>query len=153
MTRRAIVSGTFLTTSIEDQIYSGAAETGTKTSVLGNGSNGGASVLISLTPPVLAISATQSSYLNAIDLKFQSLLTQDTHAQLFADAQLVLYGTARRMVTLSQWLSESQIALMRPGAVVNLVWCRWGMDAGRLMRIAGVKVDRGTGKTELNLWG
>lgn len=90
---------------------------------------------------------------SAIELKMTSLIANQAAAQAYASSQLALYGVDRHMTTLSQWLSPDQIDVIRPGAVVIVQEPRWGYDAGRLMRVAGIKIDRGTGKTELNCWG
>lgn len=90
---------------------------------------------------------------NAIELKMTSLISSQAAAQAYANAQLVLYGVDRHMTTLSQWLSPAQIDAIRPCSVVTVQQARWGYNAGRLMRVAGIKIDRGTGKTELTCWG
>jgi hypothetical protein len=97
--------------------------------------------------------SVKTAHLNAIELKLTSLIADTAAAQAFANAQLALYKVARHSMALTQWLSPAQIALVRPAAVVTVKGSRWGYDAGRLMRIAGVKVDRWTGKTELGVWG
>lgn len=90
---------------------------------------------------------------NAIKLELTSLIADQTDAQAFCDAQQALYGTARHMTPITQWLSPAQIDVIRPGAVVTVTEARWDYGGGRLMRIAGVLIDRGTGKAELNCWG
>lgn len=93
------------------------------------------------------------AYLNAIELKLTSLITDQAAAQAYANQQLALYKVARHMTTLAQWLSPTQIDTIRAGAVVMVYGSRWGYDSGRLMRVAGVQVDRMTKKTELTCWG
>lgn len=90
---------------------------------------------------------------NAIELKMTSMLADASSAQTFADAQLALYKIARHMTTLTQMLSPAQIAAVRVNAVVTVTESRWGYDAGRLMRVAGVQVDAATGQTQLSVWG
>lgn len=97
--------------------------------------------------------AVQVAHRNAVELKLTSLLADAAAAQAFTDAELALYKTARHMTTLSLWLSPAQIDALRVNGVVTVVESRWGYDAGRLMRIAGIQIDRGTGKTELRVWG
>ncbi len=135
---------------VTEQPFPTAGATGTKTFHIVNGVNGGATMLIAIAPVARPI---QTQYLNAIEIKNTSMLTLRAPAQTFMDAQLAMFGVARRMITVSAWLSNAQIALLRPGAVLTLTEARWGMSAGRLMRVAGIKIDRGTGKTELSLWG
>lgn len=95
----------------------------------------------------------KDAHLNAIELKLTSLIADQTAAQTFADAQLLLYKTARHMMPLTQWLSSQQLDTIRVGAVVTVKQARWGYDAGRLMRVAGILADLETGKTQLNCWG
>lgn len=97
--------------------------------------------------------AVKTPYANAIELKLRSLLADGSAAQTFVDAQLALYKVARHGVALSQFLSDELIDLVRPSAVVTVKSQRWGYSAGKLMRVAGVKIDRQTGKTELEVWG
>ena len=89
----------------------------------------------------------------AIELKLTSFIADQAAAQTYCNAQLAMYSVARHMTPLTQFLSPEQIAVCRPGAVVLVKQPRWNYDAGRLMRIAGICIDRGTGKTELNCWG
>lgn len=97
--------------------------------------------------------SVKTAHLNATELKLTSMLADASAAQTFADAQLALYKVARHMTTLTQMLSPAQIAAVRVNAVVSVVESRWGYDAGRLMRVAGVQVDAATGKTQLSAWG
>jgi hypothetical protein len=97
--------------------------------------------------------AVQGVYKNAVKLELTSLISAAGLAQAFADAQLAAYKVARNLTTLSMWLSPAQIDVVRAGAVVTVKQPRWGYDAGRLVRVAGVMVDRQTRKTELTLWG
>ncbi|WP_136414836.1 hypothetical protein [Herbaspirillum sp. ST 5-3] len=97
--------------------------------------------------------SVQTAHKNAVELALTSLIADQAAAQSFANAQLALYGVDRHMTQLSQWLSPAQIDVIRPGVVVTVKETRWAYDAGRMMRVAGVKIDRGTGKTELNCWG
>lgn len=103
------------------------------------------------------VSATDASvrtaHINAVELKLVSLIANQAAAQTFGDAELALYKVARHMTTLNQWLSPAQIDLVRVGAVVLAKQPFWGYDSGRLMRIAGVQVDRSTNKTQMTLWG
>jgi hypothetical protein len=99
------------------------------------------------------VMAVKTPHPNAIELRLTSLIADQAAAQTFCDAQQALYGVARHMVPLTQWLSPAQIDLIRPGVCVTVKEARWGYDAGRLMRVAGVMIDRGTGKAELNCWG
>jgi hypothetical protein len=95
----------------------------------------------------------QAAYKNAVVLELTSLIADAAAAQAFVDAQLLMYKQARHMVTLSMWLSPAQIDTVRAGTVVTVQQERWRYDAGRLMRVAGVMIDRQTRKTELSCWG
>ncbi len=97
--------------------------------------------------------AVKPAHPNAIELKLTSLLADQAAAQAFTDAQLALYKVSRHMTTLKQMLSPAQIGTIRANAVLTVIESRWGYDAGRLMRVAGVQIDRKTGETELSLWG
>lgn len=101
-----------------------------------------------------AVDATvKTAHRNAVELKLTSLIADQAAAQSFADGQLALYKVARHMAPVTQWLSPAQIDAIRVGAVVRVKLPRWKYDNGRLMRVAGIMVDRGTGKTELTCWG
>jgi len=95
----------------------------------------------------------KDAHLNAIELKLTSLIAEEAAAQAFATAQLALYKVARHSAAVTQWLTPALIDLVRPATVVVVREDRWGYDDGRLMRVAGVKNDRYTGKTELLVWG
>jgi hypothetical protein len=95
----------------------------------------------------------QAAYLNAITLELTSLIADPTAAQAFCSAQFAMYCAARYMPTISLWLSADQIDLVRAGSVVRVTQPRWNLGAGRLMRVAGVMIDRQTRKTEITCWG
>lgn len=97
--------------------------------------------------------SVKTAYLGAVDLKLTSLIASQAAAQAFADTQLALYGVARQLVPMVYDLSPAQINLIRPCSVVQVKQPRWNYNGGRLMRVAGIKVDRGTGQTELTCWG
>ncbi len=118
-----------------------------------DGSVGGVSILLAIEHLTPVPSTVSLAHKNAIEIKIASMLTNRSDAQTYSDAQLTLYGTPHRMITVSAWLSDAQIALLRVGSIITLTEAHWGMSAGRSMRVAGVKIDRGTGKTELNIWG
>ncbi len=90
---------------------------------------------------------------NAVEIKLRSMLVDQTQAQNFADMQLALFKVQRDMTKLSQWLSPALIDAIRVGSVVSVKDNHWDYGSGKLMRVAGVQVDRYTGKTELMLWG
>jgi hypothetical protein len=92
-------------------------------------------------------------YRSAVKLELISLISASAPAQAFADALLATYKVARQMTSFSGWLSDSQINAVRPGTVVLLRQERWNLAPGRLMRVAGVQIDRRTKKTELTCWG
>lgn len=94
-----------------------------------------------------------AQYRNAVKLEIVSLISAAAPAQAFADAQLATYKMARQMTSFSGWLSDAQIGAVRPGTVVSLQQERWNFSSGRLMRVAGVQIDRRTKKTELTCWG
>ena len=97
--------------------------------------------------------SVKTAHLNAIELKMTSLIADQAAAQTFANAQLALYKVVRHMTPLTQWLSPTQLSTVRVGSVVTVTEERWGYDSGRLMRVAGIRPDLETGKTELNCWG
>lgn len=97
--------------------------------------------------------AVKTPHPNAVEIKMTSMLASESDAQTFANSQLALYKVNRDMLKLTQFLSPAQIDAVRVGAVVSVVDDRWDYASGKLMRAAGVMVDRMTGKTELNLWG
>jgi hypothetical protein len=92
-------------------------------------------------------------YRNAVKLELTSLISAAGPAQAFADTLGNTYKVARQLVSFSGWLSDAQINVVRPGTVVLLRQERWDYEAGRLMRVAGVQIDRRTKKTELTCWG
>ncbi|MFS2004605.1 hypothetical protein ACEN9F_13365 [Duganella sp. CT11-25] len=92
-------------------------------------------------------------YRNAVKLELTSLISAAGAAQAFADTLRDTYKVARQMTSFSGWLSDSQINVVRPGTVVLLRQERWNYGPGRLMRVAGVQIDRRTKKTELTCWG
>lgn len=98
-------------------------------------------------------SAVLARYRNAVKLEVTSLISAAAPAQAFADRLLAMHKVARQMTSFSGWLSDAQINVIRPGAVVLLRQDRWNYGAGRLMRVAGVQIDRRTRKTELTCWG
>jgi hypothetical protein len=104
-------------------------------------------VAIAINTDVLA------SYRNAVKLEITSLISAAGPAQAFADGLLETYKVARQMTNFSGWLSDAQINAVRPGTVVLLRQERWNYGAGRLMRVAGVQIDRRIKKTELTCWG
>lgn len=97
--------------------------------------------------------AVQTAYRNAVKLELTSLIANQASAQAFANAQLAAYKVARITSPLSCWLTDAQIEVTRPGAVVLVTQVRWGFQGGKLMRIAGVQIDRQTKKTQLTCWG
>lgn len=97
--------------------------------------------------------SVQTAHRNAIELRFRSMIADQASAQTFADAQLALYKVAHHMTPLLIWLTPSQLDTIRAGSVVTVTESRWGYSAGRLMRVAGIRPDLQTGKTELTCWG
>jgi hypothetical protein len=92
-------------------------------------------------------------YRNAVKLELTSLISSAVQAQAFADTLRDTYKVARQMTSFSGWLSDAQINAVRAGTVVLLRQERWNYEHGRLMRVAGVQIDRRTKKTELTCWG
>lgn len=97
--------------------------------------------------------SVKAVHTNAIELQLQSLLSKQSDAQTFSDALLAMYKVDRHMMTLTAWLSPTQLNTVRTGTVVTIKEARWGYDTGRLMRVAGIQPDLETGKTILNCWG
>lgn len=95
----------------------------------------------------------QTAHKNAVVLELTSLISGAAAAQSFCDAQRVAYSVARPLAPISVWLTDQQIDVVRAGAVVLIKQDRWNYAQGRLVRVAGVMVDRQTRKTELNCWG
>lgn len=97
--------------------------------------------------------SVKTTHPNAIELQLQSLFSKQADAQAFTDSQLALYKVDRHMLSLTAWLSPSQLDAIRVGTVITVKESRWNYDAGRLMRVAGIQPDLETGKTIMNCWG
>jgi hypothetical protein len=94
-----------------------------------------------------------ANYRNAVKLEVTSLISAAAPAQQFADSQLAMFKDPRQMAAISLWLSDDQINVVRPGTLVQVILPRWKFGGGRLMRVAGVQVDRRTKKTQITCWG
>lgn len=93
------------------------------------------------------------SHQNAVELKFVSMFKNAADALAFSAYQLKMFKKMRPLSIVNLKLTETQINTVRAGSVIKLTEQRFGFSSGKLMRVAGVKIDRETGKTELSLWG
>lgn len=98
-------------------------------------------------------SAVKTKYPTSPVLTLTSLIADATAAQAFCDAELALWKVARHMTTITQWLNDTQLNTIRVGTVVTVKDERWNYESGRLMRVAGLMPDHGTGKTDISVWG
>lgn len=87
-------------------------------------------------------------------------ITRDTALDEVTDAAteaarlLVMYGAPRRdTYAVSARLSARSTLSIDLGQVVNLVYPRYGLDAGKLMVVIGVHFDFGTDTINITLWG
>ena len=86
-----------------------------------------------------------------------TLLTTAANAATEATRLRTLYSTRRdvflaRAVNLAA-LTAAQVAALDLNALVTLSWPRFGLDAGKLVRVLALDVDYATRTANITLWG
>lgn len=103
--------------------------------------------------------AVKSIWPNAADLKqsedvgLPCSLTSTTALAAEAARQLALYKVRRDRLQIEERLTPDLMALIGMGAVVNAVLPRWDYQAGRSMRVLGIKPDALANALNMTLWG
>ncbi|WP_374357439.1 hypothetical protein [Chitinimonas sp.] len=87
------------------------------------------------------------------DSPIQTALAQQADAQAEANRRLALYKVGRRMFTVKVRLEPAQLPLIDLGVCINLVYPRYGLQAGKLLRVVGIEANAEIGQITMRLWG
>jgi len=98
-------------------------------------------------------SAVQTAHLLSPELTFDALMTSASAAQTECDRRLTLYKTRRDRIELRAAITPAMAAALDLGAVVQITHPRFGMAAGRLLRVLGMQHDLQKNRVDLTLWG
>lgn len=90
----------------------------------------------------------------APEISRDTLLVSSAAADAEAARLLALYKVRRETYTLRVNLVDSSlVAALDLGAVVRLVWSRFGLSGGKLFLITGIESDLAKRRVELTVWG
>jgi len=98
-------------------------------------------------------SAVQTTYLLAPEITVETRLSCLTAVQTEADRLLALYKVKRDRFEVRIHGPAATLGLIDLGAVVNVTYARFGLNAGKLFRIIGYQLDPIAGTASLTLWG
>lgn len=87
------------------------------------------------------------------ELLRDSAIVSGVAADAEAARLLALYSQRRDTFLVAARLSAGEADLLDLGDVVRLTWPRFGMDAGRLFVVTGMRLDFGGDAVELTVWG
>ncbi|WP_182422028.1 hypothetical protein [Aureimonas sp. ME7] len=93
---------------------------------------------------------TAERHPRAIEMIFDSCLVQEADARAEAERLLVIYRAPRRRFQIVQ--ASPTVAHVEPGDCATLQMNRYGLDAGRLVRVLGIAPTYGTNLTTLDVW-
>lgn len=102
---------------------------------------------------VVTDAAVKVQHLLAADLEVASVIDAKADADTEAARQLALYKVRRDAFDVVTQLPDSALALLEPGCAVSVTWPRWGLAAGRVLRVIGVQINRATRTATLTVWG
>lgn len=100
-----------------------------------------------------ADATVQITHKLATDLAADSLIADGTAAATEADRRLALYKVQRLRLEAQVRLDSGLAAAIDLGAVVQVVHTRFGLEAGRLMVVTGIRADLRLNQLDLTLWG
>jgi len=94
-----------------------------------------------------------TQYLAAGELMRDTLLVTEAAATTEAARLLALYKVRRDVFKVTVRLTAAALLALDLNAVVTLQWNRFGLAAGRLMRVIGGEFDYAKNRATLTLWG
>ena len=97
--------------------------------------------------------AVQTAHPLAPALEFDTLLIDATAAQTEVDRRRDLYKVRRDLLEVRVRLDAALAAAIDIGNVVSVAVPRFGMTAGKLFLVIGVRTDLRDGRLDLTLWG
>lgn len=104
--------------------------------------------------PARAAAATvKNKHLLATDMVLDTLIDARADAQTEAARQLALYKITRDRLEVRIAATPSALAALLPGRAVRVTALRYGLSAGKLLRIIGVQLDLARRRADLTLWG
>ncbi len=91
----------------------------------------------------------------AAEIERETLLVNEADAAAETARLGALYGVHRRLarVTISRPQAQQRLPALTLGDLLRLEWPRFGMSAGRLMRVIGIDVRAASDLLVLDLWG
>lgn len=87
------------------------------------------------------------------ELLKDTLITSQSDAATESARVLALYKTEREVYNVSVWLNDDIIQYLNLGAVVSLVYNRFGLDSGKNFMIIGLDTDFLNNTLSVTLWG
>mgnify|MGYP000311774915 CR=1 FL=1 len=95
-----------------------------------------------------------SAYAAAISAPAKGLpIRLREHLQALANRIATLWRPTRNFYQLTAILDATDADALEPGDTVQLVWPRWGLDAGKNLLVVGVRSRFFSRRVELKLWG
>lgn len=95
-----------------------------------------------------------SAYAAAISAPAKGLpIRLREHLQALANRIATLWRPTRNFYQLTAILDATDADELEPGDTVQLVWPRWGLDAGKNLLVVGVRSRFFSRRVELKLWG
>lgn len=95
----------------------------------------------------------KNRYKLAGELRRETLLTTQANAEAEAARLLALYKVRRDTFKVRARLSAEEVEEIDLGQVVRLTWGRYGLSAGRLFVVTGLRQDFERDAVEMTLWG
>lgn len=96
----------------------------------------------------------KTQYLNAVEIKRDTLLSDGTATATEAARLLALYKVAREFYAVRvRDVSAAMLATLDLGSVVQMVFSRFGLADGKLFIVIGITYDFRNRAVDLRLWG
>lgn len=98
-------------------------------------------------------SSVKTAHKLSQELIFNTLLNTRSDAVTEGTRRLSLYKVGRRMYDAQVILQPSQIAALRLGITIEIVYPRYGLDSGKKLVVVGMTVSSESSRVNLKLWG
>lgn len=92
-------------------------------------------------------------YLSSPEMTRDTCLVSAADAIAEAARLLAIFKVRRDIFRLTIRVDQATIAALDLGAVVNVIYKRFGMSSGKLLRILGIESDYDSNTAKLTLWG
>lgn len=97
--------------------------------------------------------AVQTAHPNSLPIEIDTCLVSASDASTEANRRLTLYKVGRQMYQVKARLESATLALIDLGVCLTIIYPRYGLDSGKLLRVLGITVNAEMNEIDLRLWG